>query len=120
MLFASPILDFWANQTPLFRGKLLRHPNSPDLSDSLIPFSGSGKMVLSQKKKKCKSSSLTFMPPKREDRPKTGPKKKNQKKTKPGGDSGSFFCENQWVKIGFLACGGPFSDDIPISQRRFE
>jgi hypothetical protein len=42
---STTVLDFWANQTPLFRGKLLRHPNSPDLSDSLIPFSGSGKMV---------------------------------------------------------------------------
>jgi hypothetical protein len=52
------ILDFWANQTPLFRGKLLRHPNSPDLSDSLIPFSGSGKMVLIKPKKKKSANHL--------------------------------------------------------------
>ena len=84
-LLVAQLLVVWANRTPLFRGKLLRHPNSPDLSDSLIPFSGSGKMVLSQKKKKNKSSSLTFMPRKREDRPKTGRKKKKPKKNETRG-----------------------------------
>ena len=44
VLLTYTVLDFWANQTPLFGGKLLRHPNSPDLSDSLDTFSQFGKM----------------------------------------------------------------------------
>ena len=85
------VLDFWANQTPLFRGKLLRHPNSPDLSDGLIPFSQYWENGINPKKKKWKSSSLTFMPRKREDRPKTGQKKKPKKKTRnPGAILGHF------------------------------
>ena len=35
------LLDFWANQTPLFGGLVLRNPNSLDLADSLAGFSQS-------------------------------------------------------------------------------